>query len=237
MAQPPSEQKLSLRRNWILGGYTAELTYSLTLTPSQLSDVVDTCLAALHKHASSSSALDFKGRNHFDSIIAGIPGEADGEIFRLGGLIATGSSATDFEWSPFEASYHSEFKEFEGNHHITHTLVHHRSDAVPEWLPWRLLGAAAPIRPRYLRIGIERFQSRFHTLSFGYLPQVTDSLLIDALESKLSLRFVTERRKWQATQPFAEFPLFAAIAEALQLSLGLSIDSLFRTELAKATGR
>lgn len=236
MTQPSPQQRLSFRRNWILGGYTADYTYCHTLTSPQLSDLVDTSLNAMYELLPSPQALDCKGRNHHDTIIAGIPGEPDGELFRIGGEIATGHTGVDFAWSPFEASCHTHFHEFQGDHHISYTLNHHHSETIPDWLPWRLLGAAAPIRPRYFRLGIERFQSRFTFASFGYLPQVTDSLLVDVLDSNLVIRLVVERSKWRTTDPFTEFPVYASISAALKRSLSLDISALFTEELSKATG-
>jgi hypothetical protein len=236
MANTSIERTFSLQRNWILGGFTAEQSYARALSPIQLSDVIDTTLRALHDHLPSVEALDFKGRNHHDTLLQGIPGEAEGEVFRIGGEIATGHTPTNFEWSHFEASCHSQFKEFQGNHHIAHAVKHYHTATVPDWLPWRLLGAAAPIRPRYFRLGLERFQSRFTLASLGYLPQVTDSLLLDATDSTIVIKLVIERRAWKLTDPFAEFPVFGGIAAALRQSLSLDMGALFHEELAQATG-
>jgi hypothetical protein len=236
MASRSIERIFSLKRNWILGGFTAEASYTCALSLADLSALIDAALRAICDHLPTNQALDSKGRNHLDTLLSGIPGEPEGEIFRVGGEIAIGHSTTDFEWSPFDVSCHSQFKEFQGNHHIIHSLTHHRSATLPEWLPWRLVGAAAPIRPRYCRLGLERFQSRFTWASFGYLPQVTDSLLLDATDSTVMIRLVIERRSWKPTEPFAEFPLFASIAAALRSSLCCDIASLFQEDLAQATG-
>ncbi len=236
MANTVTDQTFSLKRNWILGGFTVEHSHTCVLSHAQLSDLIDTTLNAVHSYLPSAQTLDCKGRNHYDSLLPGIPGEADGEVFRVGGEIATGHTSTGFEWSQFEASCHSQFKAFEGNHHIAHALNHHQTATVPEWLPWRLLGAAAPIRPRYFRLGLERFQSRFTLASFGYLPQVTDSLLLDATDSTLMIKVAIERRAWKPTDPFEEFPPFSAIAAALRRSLSLDIAAHFREELALRSG-
>lgn len=236
MANTSIERNFSLQRNWILGGFTAEQSYGCALSPMQLSGLIDSTLRALYDHLPSVEALDCKGRNHHDTLLQGIPGETEGEVFRLGGEIATGHTSTNFEWSHFEASCRSQFKEFQGNHHIVHSVNHHHTATVPEWLPWKLLGAAAPIRPRYFRLGLERFQSRFTWASVGYLPQVTDSLLLDATDSRLMIKLVVERRARKPTDPFEEFPLFGGIAAALRQSLSLDIASHFREELAQAAG-
>lgn len=236
MTNEPIKRNFSLKRNWILGGFTVEQSYARSVTAIELSDLIDGVLNSAYQHLSSPQTIDYKGRNHHDTLLSGIPGEAEGEIFRVGGAIATGHSTTDFEWSPFEASCHSQFKEFQGNHHITHSINHHHSSSVPDWLPWRLLGAAAPIRPRYFRLGLERFQSRFTWASCGYLPQVTDSLLIDATDSAVMIKLVIERRAWKPTEPFTEFPPFASIAVALRQSLSYDIAAHFQEGLARSKG-
>lgn len=233
MANTPFKHNLSIRRNWLLGGFTAEYALTCSYVAPQLSDLVDAVLTSIHDYLPQPHTIDCKGRNHYDTIVAGIPGEAEGEVFRIGGEIASSTTGAEFEWSPFEASCGSVFREFEGTHHISYNLHHHRSTTLPDWLPWWLLGAAAPIRPRYFRVGLERFQSRFTWASFGYLPQVTDSFLLDAVDSTLAIRLVVERQAWRPTDPFSEFPIFGGIAAAARQAMSLDIRSTFRSELLR----
>lgn len=233
MTSTSFKHNLTLRRNWLLGGFTAEYTLTCSFIPAQLSDLVDAVFTAINDYLPHPKTRDCKGRNHYDTILAGIPGEAEGEVFRIGGEIASSTTGAEFEWSPFEASCGSVFREFEGTHHISYNLHHHRSTTLPDWLPWWLLGAAAPIRPRYFRVGLERFQSRFTWASFGYLPQVTDSFLLDAVDSTLAIRLVVERQAWRPTDPFSEFPIFGGIAAAARQAMSLDIRSTFRSELLR----
>jgi hypothetical protein len=231
----------SVRRNWILGGYAAEYAHALTISSSQLSELIHGVLLALHTHLGCDKQFkltrDFKGRDGLDALIKEIPGDPTNEVFRLGGLIATEKRGEDdFEWSQFNVACHATFREFEGTHHILHALDIRRDDSVPAWLPWRLLGAAAPIRPRYFRLGVERFQTRFTFASFGFLPQVTDSLLIDVFDQSLSCVVRTEQSTWSLGSPLAGVPLFAAIADALRISTNFDINQSLLEEL-KATGR
>jgi len=233
--------RCSVRRNWLRGGYAAEYQHSACINSSALSDLIHGTLSALYTHLACDKEFkvtrDFKGRDGLDTIINAIPGDASDEVFRLGGLIATERQGEDnFEWSQFNVACHAPFREFEGAHHILYSLDIRRSDSIPSWIPWRLLGAAAPIRPQYFRVGIERFQSRFTFASFGFLPQVTDTLLIDVFNDTLSCAFRTEQTSWSLGAPIATVPLFADIGHAIRESTGFDINESLINEL-KATGR
>jgi hypothetical protein len=195
-------------------------------------------MRALHDHLladeGQSSLRDFKGRNVGDALLAGIPGQVEDELFRVGGTIATEQLGDDFEWSPFDLSCHATFNAFEGTHHIRYTTGLHRSESVPSWLPWRLIGAAAPIRPAYFRVGLERFQSKFTLSSIGFMPQITDSFLIDGAGGIVHVRLKTEQTAWKPSNPAEELPAFHALAQALQSAVGFNLSDSFRDELARA---
>lgn len=228
----------TIRRNWILGGYAAEYTHSLGVQASQFSDLANEILHALHDHllmeGGGGTLRDFKGRNRSDTLLSGIPGEAEDEIFRVGGAIATEERGDDFEWSPFDVSCHASFNAFEGTHHIRYNTAIHRTDPVPPWLPWRLLGAAAPIRLAYCRVGLERFRSKFTLSSVGFMPQVTDTFLLDATEGTVSLKIATEQSTWKPANPIEEIPLFSGIDRALRSSLNVNLAASFYEELVRA---
>lgn len=227
----------TVRRNWILGGYSAEYTHTLAAPGPVLSDLVNSLAHALYDHLLADdkhpTLRDFKGRNRGDTLISGIPGQAEDELFRVGGTIATEQAGDDFEWSPFDLSCHATFSAFEGTHHIRYTTDLHRSDSVPSWLPWRLIGAAAPIRPAYCRVGLERFQSKFTLSSIGFMPQITDSILIDAAGDTVQVRLTTEQTAWKPCNPAEGIPAFNALAQALLSALGFNLAQSFRDELAQ----
>jgi hypothetical protein len=227
----------TVNRNWILGGYSAEYTHTLDGQGPALSDLINNLMRALHDHlmseGSHSTLRDFKGRNRGDALLPGIPGESGDEVFRVGGKIATDQAGEEFEWSPFDLSCHASFTAFEGTHHIRHTADLHRSESLPSWLPWETIGAAAPIRPSYCRVGLERFQSKFTLSSIGFMPQVTDSILIDAAGGAVQIRLTTEQRSWKPCNPTEEIPVFCALAKALHVALGFNLSESFRNELAQ----
>ena len=163
-----------------------------------------------------------------------LPGEAEDEIFRVGGTIATEERGDDFDWSPFDVSCHAAFESFEGTHHIRYSTNLHRSKTVPAWLPWKLLGAAGPIRPTYCRVGLERFQSKFTLSSVGFMPQVTDTVILDAINGTVSLQVVTDQAAWKPCNPLEETPIFSGIDRALRASAGFNLADSFREELSKA---
>lgn len=230
--------KCTVRKNWILGGYSAEYTHTIGVQASRFSDLVNELLRALHDQLLSDEGTgtlrDVKGRNRRDTLLTGIPGHVEDELFRVGGAIATDERGDDFDWSPFDVSCHTSFNAFEGTHHIRYNTAIRRTDQVPPWLPWRLLGAAAPIRLSYCRIGLERFRSKFTLSSIGFLPQVTDSFLLDATEGTVSLKIATEQTTWKAANPIEEIPLFSSIDRALRSSLNVNLATSFYEELVRA---
>lgn len=233
-----------IKRNWLLGGYSAEYRYSRPCDPPTLSSLIHALLPLLHAHfhfvRDAARVVDCKGRNQFDQLLPSLspphrlPPPHRDEVFKVGGVIASSARGNDFEWSPFEATCSAEFKDFVDTHHIAHAFHVHRSSTLPEWLPWRLIGAAAPIRPHYFRLGLELFQSRFTVASFGYLPQVTDSLLIDASSDTIMIRLTTEQRRWRRSNPFTEKPLLAEVASALKSVVGEDLVERFERELVAA---
>jgi hypothetical protein len=227
----------TIHKNWILGGYSAEYSHTLEVNGSGLSDLIDQLIRALHDYLGvqgvRASLRDFKGRNRGDKLLSEIPGEGEDELFRVGGSIATDPAGDDFEWSPFDLTCRAVFSAFEGTHHIRHSTDLQRSDSLPPWLPWELIGAAAPIRPSYCRVGLERFQSRFTLSSIGFMPQVTDSFLLDATGGTAQVRIITEQRSRKPCNPTEEIPAFGALATALQKALGFDLKESFRDSLAK----
>lgn len=230
----------TVKRNWIVGGYSAEYVHSEAIDLVSLSLLTDQLLTTISDQLrlteNAAEVVDIKGRNQFDTLLPDVPPPHRDEIFKVGGEIATTQRGQAFEWTPFEAACHAEFRDFEATHHIRHTLRVHKGRTVPEWLPWRLLGQAAPIRPSYFRLGLERFHSRFTFASLGYLPQVTDSILIDASRTSFSVQVSTEQRRWKAYNPFQEIAIFAAIHQALKASLHFDVSASF-TEHLLASGR
>ena len=221
----------SLRRSrsWILGGFGFEFSDERTLSAGALSDLADgflrqTLPILLNSHGNS-SLLNLKGRNAQDALLPGIGHPAHDELFRLGGTIPVQHDRPELAFEPFEVSLLSPFSRFEGSHGIVHELEQHRAGPIPSWLPLRLMGYVAPVRPSFLRIGLERFRSLIGFASLGYAPQVTDSLLIDCVDGKFALRLVTERNKTRDVNPFAEIPAFRAIAEVVRSALGYDLSS------------
>ncbi len=228
----------SIKRNWILGGYTAEFAQQFPLTSVTLSRLAHELLGILRDTITAAGPsrpvelFNLKGREHADSVLAGPPHPVDGEVLSLGGSIATGSERGEFSWSPFRFSCVTHFKRFEGNNQIVHSPELHTTDSVPEWLPWWLLGAAAPLKIEYLRVGFENFSSRFSVARFGAVPVVSDTLLLDATQESLSVSLTTQQPRWQSSNPFEKLPLFKQVSLAIEKVCGLSPSESFFHQLS-----
>ena len=229
---------MKLSTNWIRGVRSLEFETSLALKVGQLSDIIDGCLRvvgpSLHKDSTSSELFDFKGRNPHDALLPGITTPKIDELFRLGGVSAVERGVSDFTWEPFEVVCYSPFNRFEGTHHIVHTTHVERAGGIPSWLPSRLLGMAAPIKPRFFRFGLEHFKSVLTFASLGYAPQVTASFLLDCITDTLALKITHEFKKDAEADPFAYIPAYQSLARVIQSATGEDVRAEFYRELAQA---
>jgi hypothetical protein len=227
---------LHFKRNWLLGGYSAEYTLSLSIEIGWLSDLVAEFLEKVVPLATTAekplSMLDLKGRNPQDLLLPGLVLPGEDELFLFTGDIATDWEGGDFIWSPFTVSGGSTFASFEGAHHITSSLAVHRSPSIPEWLPTLLLGRSIPLLPRFFRFGVEHFRSNFISAALGYAPSVTESFLLDATSDQVMVRVIVDSRSNRDEDCFASVPILGAASNALKRSLGADIGFDFATRLA-----
>ncbi len=227
---------LKLSKNWILGGRSLEFETSLILQQGELSDIIDGCLRyvepVLTQGPHQRELLDSKGRDPHETLLPGIAPPRTDELFRVGGVAAVDKKGTDFEWEPFEVVCYSPFNRFEGTHHIIHSLETERAGGLPSWLPTRLLGMAAPIKPRFFRYGLEHFKSILTFASLGYAPQVTTTLLLDCVADKLAFKITHEWKKAGDVNPFDSIPAYRSVANVIKAATGSDIEGEFTRELA-----
>lgn len=227
---------LKLSKNWILGGRELEFETSLILQQGALSDIIDGCLRCVEPvltHGAQPKELrDIKGRDPHESLLPGIAAPRTDELFRVGGVAAVNKKGADFEWEPFEVVCYSPFNRFEGTHHIIHSLETERAGSLPSWLPTRLLGMAAPIKPRFFRYGLEHFKSVLTFASLGYAPQVTTTLLLDCVADKLAFKLTHEWKKAGDSNPFETIPAYRAVANVIKAATGTDIEGEFTREIA-----
>ncbi len=225
----------SIKKNWLLGGYTADYQETLPLTAITLSKIAHELLSVLHDAVPQPGhPLEFsnlKGRERSETALSGVPQPQEGEVLSIGGTIATSGTKSGFSWAPFRFSCVTRFLRFEGSTQIIHAPDLFKSDSIPEWFPWWLLGAGAPIQIEYLRLGFENFSSRFSIARFGAVPVVSDTLLIDANQESLSISLSTQQPRWQPCNPFLKLPLFRQVSLAIEKVCGSSLSDSFGREL------
>lgn len=227
--------KLKLSKNWILGGRELEFETSLILPQGALSDIIDGCLRfvepVLTPGPQPKELLDIKGRDPHETLLPGIAAPRTDELFRVGGVAAIDKTGADFEWEPFEVVCYSPFNRFEGTHHIIHSLETERAGGLPSWLPTRLIGMAAPIKPRFFRYGLEHFTSVLTFASLGYAPQVTTALLLDCVADTLAFKITHEWKKAGDANPFEKVPAYRSVANVIKAATGSDIEAEFKREL------
>lgn len=240
MSHLPTSAELTLKRNWILGGYSSEFSLSISLSPDQISDILDCATRALRTHICQDGEFrdlsNLKGRDPLEPLLlTGAPPPASEELFAVGGRIATGAEHDQFTWEPFHYSCSTRFARFEGARTIIHSAHTTRTPTIPEWLPWWLLGAAAPIEPSFFRLGLEFFTSRFVITRLSFVPIVTDTFLLEVVGTTLSCKLKIERPYWKPTNPFEAIPLLRELSDGLLRVCGISLLETFHHELtAKA---
>ena len=234
-----SETTLLLRRNWLVGGYLAEFSSTHAITPQHHSNLIDRLLRAIRINLLESDTgielINIKGRDRGEMPIPSIPKPTGEELFSIGGTIATSIQEPrgDFVWENFQVACHTSFNRFEGSRSIIYTPHLLRSDTIPSWYPWWLMGFGAPIRPTYLRLGFELFTSKFALARLSFMPVPTEKLLIDLSAEVLKISISTEQPRWKASNPFEKVPLFSAIDVACEAACGASLRNLFKDEIEK----
>ncbi len=228
---------LELERNWIFGGYSCDFSLKLELNPGLASTALDSVAHTLHAYLNkpdhSSEIINLKGRDpHEAPLRNGAPTLTGEELFSVGGQIATGSGTEGFIWEPFHYSCHTRFARFEGSREIIHSINSTRSETIPDWLPWQLLGAAAPIEPTYFRLGLEFFSSRFVLTRLSFTPVVTETFLIDLVGTTLSIKLRTEQPYWKPCNPFVNIALLHKLASALSPVTGEPLSDIFQRDLS-----
>lgn len=230
--------KLKLSKNWILGERTLEFEGTYSLKPGSMSDLIDGVLRTLnpmlHGESPSQELRDFKGRNPQDTLLPGIATPRTDELFRIGGMVAVEEAGPEFSWEPFEVVCYSPFLRFEGTHHIVHSTQVERSGSLPSWLPTRLIGCAAPIKPRFFRFGLEHFSSILTFASLGYAPQVRESVLIDCVGDTVVVKVTSEYKRGKEPNPFAWIPAYNTLSDIITRVTGSSPKEELQRELTAA---
>lgn len=233
--------ELTLQRNWIVGGYTSEFSISSAIAPDQASNILDHTARTLRTHicpeGSDAHLSNIKGRDPLEPLLLrGAPAPTGEELFAVGGRIATDGSESGFTWAPFHYSRLTRFDHFEGSRTIVHSTHTTQTASIPEWLPWWLLGAAAPIEPSFFRLGLEFFTSRFVITRLSFTPIVTDTFLLEVVDGSLACKLKIERPFWKPTNPFEATPILRQLSNDVQKVCGISLSTTFYRELL-ARGR
>jgi hypothetical protein len=231
------QTQLTTKRNWLLGGSLTEFTHTQAIHPAQLSDLTNKLLNSLKGLLSDSPSnpelINLKGRERTQVVLNELPTPNDQELLSVSGEITISPNAEtkSDQWEPFSVTCQTSFKRFEGAHSIVftpHLLV---SRAIPEWYPWWLVGAGAPIRLKHLRFGLELFTSKFALTRLSFMPIVTETLLIDATETTLGIKLTTEQPRARPNNPFITNPILASASEAIASATGNSLSQLFQRQL------
>ncbi|MCB9029478.1 MAG: hypothetical protein H6619_00365 [Deltaproteobacteria bacterium] len=185
------------------------------ITAAQQSILLDRCLRELlnQELLLSSSAIDIKG----------IDSKSKEKLLSIRGEVFLSETERD----PFELDILTHFQEFDGVHHIKHSLEEIRAGSLPNFVQTQNLGRVFPLNLTEWSIGLEIFESR-RTLVLGYAPQATQSLEIKCSVDKLEIEISTESQEKKETLPLQKLNLLEKLDKILSDVINLRISDSWK---------
>ena len=195
------------------------------MLPNLVQSAVELLVAPhILRHNSASVLTDRKGRD-FNSALEIELGKhlmADAEeLLLVSGAVELPLSQNPaeneaLEAQPFKLTLATKFFDFCGPHHIRHTLLEQRSEALPDFVPLLKIGTVIPINLDYFRIGMEFFESKLISAMFGFAPSVSQGFLLECNHETLLLKISAESLKNKASLPLQRSGTFEALRQLLK---------------------
>jgi len=141
--------------------------------------------------------VDLKGRDKQNLLLENFPDDqkpSEQEILFVQG-------AANHGVEPITFRINTPFLRF-SNSHIEHSVTSERSFHAPRFLKAKSLGEIIPFSLKHFRCGLERYQSLFKALSFGYVPEVVDRLIVDYSDGSLAVELQASNLLSPTTPPF-----------------------------------
>ena len=230
---------LDIRRNFLFGGYKLEYSARYPVQRNSLPILIDGYFSRVYPVLVGADVhpelFDYKGRNPPDLLLPIASRPERDELFLLQGSAPTAAQKNGFTWEEFEIAGLSLFERFEGSHHIVHGVSIARSGALPGWVPLRLLGRVAPVRPSCFRFGIEHFRSSMFSASFGYTPTVSETILVDADSREVALRLVLETKGLKRDAVYERIPILEDVLSILGKATRVDAADQFANALLQRT--
>ena len=192
--------------------YGYELTFSLQ-APRTSESAVLLCDGILNQVLPpTSQSTDLKD----------VKGGKDNKLLHLSLLLPIAASLEQEELS-FNIS--TDFKSFEGLHHIVHSVRETRSDSKLSFLPLRHAARVAPLTISKLRFQGETFQSKLHTRLLGFKPVITESFSIEVAQNSLCIDIRSDSLPSNKTLPLKSHKILTRLDELTQEHLAFSLIS------------
>jgi hypothetical protein len=202
------KRKLSTRRNWLFGNYSASLelvfpehahSFSFSVH-ALLSALLPTQVQSLYLHAGTSALVEnLKGkdcpqsphRKHTSTQVSDELIRIRGTLFEPLTTIDTSEQVEQYS-DFFEVSVHTTFDSFSPLGSIFHRAEVSTSNEMLAVLRLIDLPQAIPLRLESVRIGLDLFQRPSGWTWFSRTPVVTSSLLLDSSPASTSLIIESE---------------------------------------------
>ncbi len=232
------ESTLEIHKQFLLGGYAARYTLSCRLPTFHISVLTDLALKLLVPESALAAEpiRNLKGRDAqpaAEDLPA--PWRPRGEeLFFAAGKLFLPSTAAERLSDDFEVRVLTTFLDFQGSHHIRHSVHMERSPALPPFFRIERLGRAFPLEIQAVRVGLELFESRRYAASFGFSPTVTQTLQLECYGDLLKITVTAESLRRRDTLPLAADGLIDRVDRiALQLC-GKKLSDDYRSKLDRA---
>lgn len=206
-------------------GYQVETTLQKDLRPGELSLFTHAIISNFNDLLLNSQALlNLKGRDPLNIIAPelNLPAPQNEELLFINGFLPASKEKNGFQFM-----VESEFTSFPDTHHISFRLKRHAT-GLPAWLRPELLAWLAPITITGFRLGLESFKSKRFSSLFGFVPVVSERLLIEANQNSLVILLFSEGLNLKNQRQLQ----YMAIEQRLKLALLESFNFNLEKDLA-----
>lgn len=207
------QANLTIKRRFLLGRYDATYELASDLSALNLPPLADALINSVlpAQARSQEKVTDIKG--------ADLPIE---EMLRIEGKVWRGDNETPAEPCDFTIAVFTKFSEFVGNHHIAHTVHSSWHGLSSDEVPLDAIARAFPLRIERLRLEMQLFESQ-RTIMLGFMPTVTNTLVLSWDNEKLTLRIEAEGLATRATLPFGRNSPLDSLTAVLKRQLGFDV--------------
>jgi len=223
---------LSIQSRLLSRQISPELTIEIGLGVGQLGPLIDAIIHTLLDpliEGSLQELSDIQGRTPGRPLTIPAPGPQprSTELLYIYGELDRCPTFANPHSDQIWCTVESVFKRFGRPGQITNGVVVTRSESLPDWLPWQALGRAVPIRPSYVRGGIELFEGRAISAMFGVAPIVKEWVVFEADQERMIIVLHGSQVLRNAPGPMRNLKVQSLVAQLLDSVFAVSLSDVW----------